>query len=84
MQGNGPFWSLAAACSTAVGYVVTQNSGMKQSVQTTSKKSGGQKGLLKTRITCNTIFEMDGTELDRCLLRGLVAEGLERLQQCRA
>ena len=34
------------------GYEVTQNSGMKQSVHTTSKKPSGQKGLLKAKITC--------------------------------
>ena len=57
---------------------------MKQSVQTTSKKSTGQKGLLKTRITCNTSLEIGGTDWGRCLLCGLVAEDLESLQQCQA
>ena len=39
------------SCAVA-GYEVTQNSGMKQSVQTTSKKRAGQNGLLKASITC--------------------------------
>ena len=41
-----------AGSEEVAGYCVTQNSGMKQSVQTTSKKSGGQMGRKNANITC--------------------------------
>lgn len=36
-------------------YEVTQNSGMKQSVQTTSKNPSGQNASLNARITCKRV-----------------------------